>query len=55
MASCLCYFDFLRSGEVIVSSVRIVQEAHLSESDVHLYDIRSPTVVQVKGCDDVLR
>jgi len=44
----MCYFGFLRSGEVTVSSMKDYdQGAHLSEGDVRLDNSQSPTVVQV--------
>ena len=47
-ACCMCFFGFLRSGEVTVSSMREYdQEAHLSEGDVMVDSVSKPTVVQV--------
>lgn len=48
-ACCMCFFGFLRSGEVTVSSMREYdQEAHLSEGDVMVDSVSKPTVVQVR-------
>ena len=47
-ACCTCFFGFLRSGEVTVPSQKDYDpEAHLSEGDVALDSLSSPTVVRV--------
>lgn len=47
-ACCTCFFGFLRSGEVTVSSVSDYDpEAHLSEGDVALDRLSNPSVVRV--------
>lgn len=48
-ACCMCFFGFLRSGEVTVPSmVRYDAEAHLSEGDVRLDAASPPQYVQVQ-------
>ena len=55
-ACCMCFFGFLRSGEVTVSSMREYdQEAHLSEGDVMVDSVSKPTVVQVRIKTDPFR
>ena len=47
-ACCTCFYGFLRSGEVTVSSMdEYDPEADLSEGDVSLDDLVNPTVVRV--------
>ena len=47
-ACCTCFFGFLRSGEVTVSSVSDYDpEAHLSEGDVALDRLSNQSVVRV--------
>lgn len=47
-ACCMCFFGFLRSGEVTVPSLKEYDaEGHLSEGDVSLDSLSNPTVVQV--------
>ena len=47
-ACCTCFFGFLRSGEVTVSSFRDYDpEAHLSDGDVALNKVSDPSVVRV--------
>ena len=47
-ACCTCFFGFLKSGEVTVPSQKDYDsEAHLSEGDVALDSLSSPTVVRV--------
>jgi len=44
----MCFFGFLRSGEVTVPSLREYDpEGHLSEGDVTLDNLSAPTLVQV--------
>ena len=48
-ACCMCYFGFLRSGEVTVPSLKEYDGgAHLSEGDVSLDSVKSPKMVQVR-------
>ena len=48
-ACCTCFFGFLRSGEITVSSMKEYDpEAHLSEGDVSVDSIVDPTEVQVR-------
>ena len=48
-ACCMCFFGFLRSGEVTVPSLREYDpESHLSEGDVTLDKLSVPTLVQVR-------
>jgi len=45
----MCFFGFLRSGEVTVTSLREYDpEGHLSEGDVTLDNLSAPTLVQVQ-------
>ena len=45
----MCFFGFLRSGEVTVPSLREYDpEGHLSEGDVTLDNLSAPTLVQVR-------
>ena len=45
---CMCFYGFLRSGEVTLTSGRQFDpEADLSEGDVALDDLVNPTVVRV--------
>ena len=47
-ACCLCFFGFLRSGEVTVPSLKEYDsEGHLSVGDVALDSQRDPSVVRV--------
>ena len=48
-ACCMCFFGFLRSGEVTVPSVREYDaDGHLSVGDVKLDSLCNPSVVQVR-------
>ena len=48
-ACCMCFFGFLRSGEVTVESRRLYDpEGHLSAGDVALDSVSDSKVVQVK-------
>lgn len=45
---CMCFYGFLRSGEVtVISSKEYDPEAHLSEGDVSLDDVVKPSIVRV--------
>ena len=47
-ACCTCFFGFLRSGEITVPSAKEYDAgSHLSEGDVRLDSVTSPTTVQV--------
>ena len=47
-ACCMCFFEFLRSGEVTVPSAREYDPGgHLSEGDVALDSLVAPTTVQI--------
>lgn len=47
-ASCMCFYGFLRSGEVTVASMaEFDPEGHLCEGDVALDDLENPAVVRV--------
>lgn len=47
-ASCMCFFGFLRSGEVVVpSDAGYDQSYHLSVGDVRVDDINAPTCLEV--------
>ena len=47
-ASTLCYFGFLRSGEITVPSDTAYDEgAHLNFADVAVDNIQSPTMLKV--------
>ena len=46
-ASCLCFFGFLRSGEVVApSSTRYDATVHLSFADIRVDDLTSPSFIQ---------
>ena len=46
VACCMCYFIYLRSGEVTVPSLKEYDGgAHLSEGDVSLDCVKSPKIV----------
>lgn len=48
-ACCMCFFGFLRSGEVTVESLKgYDKECHLSVGDVALDSLTDPKVVQVR-------
>ena len=48
-ACCMCFFGFLRSGEVTVPSAKEYDPGgHLSEGDVTLDNVSAPTLVQVR-------
>ena len=48
-ACCTCFFGFLLSGEITVPSAKEYDAgSHLSEGDVRLESVTSPTTVQVR-------
>ena len=48
-ACCMCFFGFLRSGEVTVPSAKEYDPGgHLSEGDVTLDNVSAPTLLQVR-------
>ena len=48
-AACLCFFGFLRSGEVTMpSEVEYDQQSHLCHEDVKVYSHTAPSYIQVR-------
>ena len=49
VASSLCFFEFLRSGEVIVPSDTAFDEAtHITFNDVAVDRLKEPTIVRAR-------